>query len=163
VPSPIETRPFTIHPDLLAWPSFRISSERRLWLYAALIAGLSFLIAAAMHTSIPLAIFSAFLITSLAFAFSFLKYKTYLRRPDNRAIYSGCVAKLTDDEVRQDYSDGSFMAIKLFAVRNFREIGDFYFAFATPKHGIVVPKNAFGSPEESREFANRLRAAAERK
>lgn len=159
MPQLIETRPFTIHPDLYAWPSFRIFSERVAWLYAILLAAVSFLLAAGLQMAWPIAVLTGIGLVAVAFALTFSRYKSFLRRPENRQIYRNCVVSLTDEEIRQDYTDESFVAIKLFAIRRFRDIGDFYFVIATPQHGIVVPKAAFESPEESREFAERIRGA----
>ncbi|MFI5386783.1 MAG: hypothetical protein ACHQ50_11760 [Fimbriimonadales bacterium] len=163
MPSLIETRPFTIHPDSYAWPSFRIFSERAIWLYLVLLVAIASLIKLGMQLSVPISILTAAGLVGVAFGMSYLKYKAFLGKPENRQIYRNCVVSLTDDEVRQDYTDGSFMAIELFAVKTFREVGDFFFVFADPQHGIVVPKTAFESPEESREFAERMRRAVGKK
>lgn len=163
MPDLIETRPFTIHPELYAWPSFRIFSERVVWAYLLVAVVVAFLVKTGMQLNIGLAILTGILVVVIAVGFTFLRYKVFLQKPDNRQIYRNCVVSLTQDEVRQDYTDSSFMEIKLFAVKTFRDIGDFYFIFATPKHGIVVPKTAFESPDESREFANRIRAAVKQK
>jgi hypothetical protein len=157
VPSLIETRPFTIHPELYAWPSFRIFSERVVWMYLLLITVLTLLLVGGMRLSIPLALLAALVLVGIAFGMSFLRYKNFLRRPANREIYRNCVVSLDDEGVRQDYTDGSFVEIKLFAVKTFREVGDYYFVFANPQYGIVIPKTAFESPEESKEFAERIK------
>lgn len=163
MPDLIETRPFTIHPELYAWPSFRIFSERVVWVYLGLLVAIAFLVRLGLQLSVPISILLATGIVGIAFGMSFLKYRAFLGKPETRQVYRNCVVSLTADELRQDYPDGSFVAIKLFAIRSFREVGDFYFAFATPKHGIVVPRTAFESPDESREFAERVRQAAGKK
>ncbi|HVT14327.1 MAG TPA: hypothetical protein VHE55_18835 [Fimbriimonadaceae bacterium] len=163
MPDLIETRPFTVHPELYAWPSFRIFSERVLWAYILFAGAVTLLVKLGMQLSLGLAILTGIAIVGIALGFTFIRYKAFLQKPENRQIYRNCVVSLTQEEVRQDFTDSSYMEIKLFAVKTFRDIGDFYFIFATPKHGIVVPKTAFESPEESREFADRVRAAQKRK
>lgn len=160
MPDLIETRPFTIHAELYAWPSFRIFSERVFWVYLTLLVAIGLLIRFGLQLDWVMALLTSAAVVGIAFGLTFLKYKNHLRRPENRQLYRNCVVSLTDEEVRQDYTDSSFMAIQLFAVKTFRDIGDYYFVFASPTHGIVVPKSAFESPEESHEFASRLRQAA---
>ncbi|HWA82644.1 MAG TPA: hypothetical protein VG820_04385 [Fimbriimonadaceae bacterium] len=163
MPDLIETRPFTIHPELYAWPSFRIYSMRVLWVYVLFAILVALLVKVGMQLNLGLAILTGIAIVGIAVGSAFLRYKTFLQKPENRQIYRNCVVSLTQEEVRQDFTDSSYMEIKLFAIKTFRDVGDFYFIFATPKHGIVVPKTAFESPDESREFAERVRAALKRK
>jgi hypothetical protein len=163
VPSLIETRPFTIHPELYAWPSFRIFSERAVWIYLLMVVVLSVLLAVGMSMGVVMAILLALALVLVAFGLSFMKYRSFLRKPENRRIFSNCVVSLEGDQLRQDFSDGSYVAIQFFAIETFRESGDFYFIFAKRPHGIVVPKTAFESPEESQEFASRIREVVRRK
>jgi len=160
VPDLIETRPFTIHPELYAWPSFRIFSERIAWMYGILFAVIAILLKVGMAMEWVVAIPTALGVVLAALGFSFLKYRAFLGRPSTRQIYRNCIVSLTEDEVRQDFPDSSYMEIQLSAIATFREIGGFYFIFATPRHGIVVPKASFESAEESREFAEKVRGAA---
>jgi len=160
VPDLIETRPFTIHPEQYAWPSYRIFSERTAWIYAVLFMAVAILVKVGVHLDWLTSILVSAGIVFLAFGISFLKYKAFLNRPSNRQLFSNCIVSLDEREVRQDFPNSSYMAIQLFAVKQFREIGDFYFIFATKEPGVVLPKTAFVSPEESQEFAEKLRRAA---
>jgi hypothetical protein len=160
VPPLIETRPFTIQPELYAWPSFRIFSEQVIWLYLLLLVAIAFLLRMGMQMSVGIAIVAAICVVGAGLGMSFMKYKAFLRKPENKQIYRNCVVSLTDDEVRQDFTDESFMAIKLFAIKAFRDLGGFYFVFATPQQGIVVPKTAFESRDDSFQFAQCVRQAA---
>lgn len=163
MPALIETRPFTIHPELYAWPSFRIFSERALPFYGLLMVVLSLLLTFGLSIAPVMAVLLAIGLVLVAFSLSFVRYRTYLRKPENRHIFNNCVVSLDEDQVRQDFTDGSYMAIQFFAIKTFRELGDFYFIFATRHHGIVVPKTAFESPDESRSFAARVREAMPKK
>jgi hypothetical protein len=128
------------------------------WIYPIVAAGMTFLFWQGLRTSLGIAIFMSVGIAGALVGFSFMRHKAFLYKPQNQALYRDCVVSLSDDEVRQDFTDGSFMAIKLFAVKALRDVGDFYFVFATPKHAIYVPKTAFASAEESHDFADRLKA-----
>jgi hypothetical protein len=163
VPSLIETRPFTINPALYAGPSFRLFSERGAWLYVLLWVATSFLLVLGIQMNIALAIVMAFVMVAIAIGLSFIRYKGFLSKPANQQIYRNCVVSLTEEELRQDYTDGSHTAMKLFAITSFRDVGDFYFVFATRQYGIVVPKMAFESIEDSKELAERLRIVVRKK
>jgi hypothetical protein len=95
-------------------------------------------------------------ITLALLGFAFLRFKTSLRRPSNREVLAGTVVRLTDDEVRQDFSEGSFLAIKFFAITKVRQAGEYYFIVADKRNTIAVLKTAFASAEESQEFYRRL-------
>jgi hypothetical protein len=163
VPALIETKPFTIHPELYAWPSFRIFSERSVLAYLALAIVLTVLLVFGMNLSIPLAILTALGLVLAAFGLTFMRYRAYLRKPANRQLFENCIVSLDEQRVRQDFPNGSFMEIQFFAIKSFRDIGDFYFIFATRRNGIVVAKTAFESPDESKEFAARVRGAMGKK
>lgn len=163
MPSLIETRPFTLRPETYAWPSYRLFSERAIWIYLALLAGISFLLVVAMSIPVVLAILVGLALVLIAFFLTYQRYRSFLGKPENRQIYQNCVVSLTDDEIRQDFTNGSHMAIKLFAVTQFRELGGLFFVFATRKYGIVIPRTAFESEDDAATFASRLREAAQKK
>ena len=163
MPSTIETRQFTIQPDLYAWPSFRLLAERAVLVYVVLLVAITFLLRMALQLNIVMAVLTSLGLVGIAVGLSFTKYKTVLRKPENRAVYRDSVVTLTEKEIRQDFQDKSFLAMELFAVKSFRDLGDFYFVLASPRHRIVVPKLAFDSIAESREFAERLQQAVRRK
>lgn len=158
MPDLIETRPFTIHAELYAWPSYRIFTERVLWVYVLLMAVVSVLAVVGLHMNVGLGIVTGLILVGVAFGMSFARFKKMLSRPDHRRLFQNCIVSLTDESLRQDYPDDSYMEFKLFAITAFRDLGDFYFVFATPRNGIVVPKTAFESIEQSREFANKIQS-----
>jgi hypothetical protein len=156
VPPDIETRPFTLHPETFAGPSFRLHSERVAWLYVAVAILAAFLLKTGLKIDWFLASLFAVGATLVFIGFGFMRYRSALRRPGNRQSITGVVVRLSDDEVRQDYSEGSFLAIKLFAIKKVRQIGDYYFVIADKRNTIPVLKTAFASVEESQEFYQRL-------
>lgn len=120
---------------------------------AAVLIGL--LVWKGIGADVATALLTGFLITGGFVGYGFVRYKMNLQQPANRAAYQDCEVSLSEDEIRQDYGDGSFVAFKPFAVRSVRQIGEYYFVVASGSHVIVALKTAFTSPEESREFFRR--------
>lgn len=135
---------------------------RTAWVYPVVAAVIAFLIMGGMPVRLGTAILVGIGLTGAVFGMNYLRYRAFLLRPQTRQVYRNVVVSLSGDEIREHFTDGSHLAIKLYAVKAFRQVGDFYFVLAPRRNGIAVPVTAFESPDESREFADRIRQAAGR-
>lgn len=159
MPALIESRPFTIHPETYAWPSFKLFSMRVVYVYAGFAVLLAGLLWQGLRMSVGLAIVAALIMLAIGIGMSYMKYLAYLRKPANRHLFTGCRVSLSEEELREDFEDGSHITFKLFAITEVREISDYYFIFATKQHAMVVPRTAFSSPEEAQVFAATIKSA----
>lgn len=124
---------------------------------------MTFLLWQGLQVSVTLGALISIGITLALLGMSFARHKAFLMKPQNRAAFCNSIVSVDENQVRQDYPDGAFLAIELGSVKSFKEIADFYFVIASPRHAIAVPKTAFESPEDSREFAARIRNAVAHK
>lgn len=155
MPTVIRTRTFALRPDQFAWPSFCYYSRRATVGYGVVAVLIGLLVWKGVGTDLITALLAGVGVTAAVVGYGFLRFKMNLQKPANRALYQDCEVTLSDDEIRQDYGDGSFVAFKSFAVKSVRQIGEYYFVIASGRHVIVALKTAFTSPEESREFFRR--------
>jgi hypothetical protein len=153
----IESRPFTLHPQTYAWPSFRLFSGRIIPIYVVVSILLAFLLWGGLHLGPVIALLLAIAMMAVAIGLSFTRYVAFLKRDQNRQLFSRCQVMLLDDRLREEFSDGSFVEFQLFAITEIRALGDFLFIFASKKHAMVVPKTAFASPEEVQVFIATIR------
>lgn len=163
MPTVIRTRTFALRPDQFAWPSFRFYARRATVGYGVAAALIGLLVWKGVGADIITAMLTGVGVTAAVVGYGFMRFKTNLQKPANRALYQDCEVTLSEDEIRQDYGDGSFVAFKSFAIKSVRQIGEYYFVIASGRHVIVALKTAFASAEESREFFRRASQMAGRR
>lgn len=122
-------------------------------LYVGMAIALTLLLIFGLSIPISVAIMLAIAMLVVALCMSYTKYVAFLRKDSNRHLFTDCRVTLAEDELREDFSDGSHIAFKLFAITEVREVNNFFFIFATKKHAIVVPRSAFADGDEAQIFA----------